>query len=493
MKGNMKLRFSILLLFIFASWLENCCAQDSAQMVFKTEHFDHDPAWEGYRNRIAPQHLAVVNQNFGYSSTHFAGQQNGELGGRVQRCSLPAFYVDKISPRTLNDKLSASGTFAVTAIQGGAGGLFFGWLNSKSLLGNGDADSFGMLMIFEQSGGRISVRLHNSLNQSCGTFVTPYIPGRYRPTPIKPDGTRYHWTLDYDPDANQGNGQFQVCVKQADGKKPADHFEGLVFTVDLPAGFKKQGATFDRFGLTNERKLGGGVNIYFDDLQYDGKSETFSTEPDSWEGMGNRGDFKDQTEPGANDFGFSEKTNFAGGAPGEAGGCFWRTETNSGYYADRIGPLSMDDPLQASGKVVLQAGALDSDMAFGWFNSDKYKAPNAANFLGIHVGGPTRSGHMFCPGYSTASGTREGASKGPVLAPGQVYTWALTYDPKANGGSGSITATLGDEKVTFNLKAKHKLEGASFDRFGFLSIPPGGNLVRIYFDDLTYTASRKAP
>ena len=45
-------------------------------------------------------------------------------------------------------------------------------------------------------------------NQSCGTFITPFLPGKFRPTPLRNDGTRYHWTLDYDPRANAGKGQF---------------------------------------------------------------------------------------------------------------------------------------------------------------------------------------------------------------------------------------------------------------------------------------------
>ena len=67
------------------------------------------------------------------------------------------------------------------------GGLLFGFLNSRQLPIEGDCNSMAMLLIFEKNGGRLSLRLHNHLNQSCGTFVTPYIPGRYRPTPIRPD------------------------------------------------------------------------------------------------------------------------------------------------------------------------------------------------------------------------------------------------------------------------------------------------------------------
>ena len=66
-----------------------------------------------------------------------------------------------------------------------------------------------MNMDTERDGARLAVRLITGKNQSCGTFVTPFIPGKFRPTPIRNDGTRYRWTLDYDPQAAGGRGQFK--------------------------------------------------------------------------------------------------------------------------------------------------------------------------------------------------------------------------------------------------------------------------------------------
>ena len=53
----------------------------------------------------------------------------------------------------------------------------------------------------ENSGARLAVRLITAKNQSCGTFIPPFIPGKFRPTAIRNDGTRYTWKLDYDPNA----------------------------------------------------------------------------------------------------------------------------------------------------------------------------------------------------------------------------------------------------------------------------------------------------
>src|SRR3954453_15326835 len=104
--------------------------------ALKTEHFDRDPGWEGYNNRIVPKHVLIVNQDFGYSPTHIAGEAAGEIGGVIQRSTTPASYADRIPVRTLDDKLSASGSFATTASQPGAG-VFFGFFNARQPGGSG--------------------------------------------------------------------------------------------------------------------------------------------------------------------------------------------------------------------------------------------------------------------------------------------------------------------------------------------------------------------
>jgi hypothetical protein len=57
-----------------------------------------------------------VRQDFGYSPTHFAGQAVGESGSVIQRAAKLAFYAAVRSPaKTLDDKLTASGSFSATA------------------------------------------------------------------------------------------------------------------------------------------------------------------------------------------------------------------------------------------------------------------------------------------------------------------------------------------------------------------------------------------
>jgi hypothetical protein len=476
--------------------------------VLKSESFDKDPGWDGHNNRIVPERIPTVTQDFGYSKTNFAGKTAGELGGQITRASEPAYYADKIGPVTLDDRLSASGTFALTKTTA-SGGIFFGFFRAEQPgAGGRPISSLGLDMDSERSGARLAVRLITGRNQSCGTFVTPFLPGKFRPTPIRNDGTRYRWTLDYDPEGAGGRGQFKFTF-HGDAPKPgefsgsdipASHKEEARrrfpdvtdFSVDLPEGFRKQGTTFDHFGLMNMMKPGGSMTAYFDDLHYLGRAQDFSQDP-KWDASGNRATYQAKDVAGAHDFGFSP-TSHAGGKAGEVGGTFWRSGKYA-YYADKVGPLSLDDRLEASGKVVLKSAGPDSDMFLGWFNSANKDDPptRAGHFLGAHVGGPTRVGHYFHPSLATAKGTRAQAAAGPVLTQGKVHEWSLVYDPTADGGNGAVTITLDRESVTLPLKKGLKGQGASFDRFGLFTPNVGGQIVRIYLDDLKYTAARRAP
>src|SRR6185436_4142939 len=109
------------------------------------------------------------------------------------------------------------------------------------------------------------------------------------------------------------------------------------------------------------------------------------------------------------------------------------------------------------------------------------------DFVGIHVGGPTRVGHYFIPVFATGKGTRGKVEHGPVLTPAKLFDWSLTYDPSANSGNGEIRVTLGDESVILPLKPGQKAQGASLDRFGLFTSTIGGQMVKIYLDQLTYT------
>jgi hypothetical protein len=495
---------SIALLIAFAAF-----TADQPAAPLKSQSFDQDPVWEGHNNHVVPKDVPMVVQDFGYSRTNIAGKAAGEMGGQVTRASEPAFYADNIGVKTLDDALSASGTFALTKTSGSSG-VFFGFFRSDQPGASGrPVSSLGLDFDGEPHGARLAVRLITGKNQACGTFITPFIPGKFRPTPIRNDGTRYQFQLDYDPKANDGKGRFTFAL-HSDAHQP-DEISGkpdldekfkpealarfphtTTFSVDLPPGFKEQGTRFDHFGLMNLMKAGGPISIYFDDLKYLDRSQDFSQDP-HWAQSANHASYRATDVGGAHNFGFSP-TNHAGGAKtGEIGGTFWRND-NWGYYADRVGPLTFDDRLEARGKVAMVVGGPDSDMAFGWFHSEggKGESPDkAGTFLGIKVGGPTRVGHYFLPAFALSHDVHGAPKQGPVLTPGKSYDWSLVYDPTANGGAGAITAKLGDQSVTLELKPgqKSQAKGAALDRFGMLSIGPGGQIVKVYLDDLQYTAA----
>jgi hypothetical protein len=474
--------------------------------LVKTEHFDQDPQWEGWQNRIASKNPKVVGQEFGYSPTNVAGKDKGEIGGAICRDSKVAWYADKIPAKTLNDRLTASGTFALTATSGSSG-AFFGWFKEQE--GIGRQNTLGFRFAGQGSGARLTLQLVTANNQACGTKITPWVvdktkekgKGRkFRPTSIRNDGTRYTWKMEYDPQANDGNGQIKFSI-HSNGPE-LEEFERKTFTVDLPNGYKEQGTKFDRFGLTNSMKAGNPLTIYFDDLAYNDRRQDFAIDP-KWAGAGNRTKHERSEEGGLHDFGFSLTSTFAGGSPGELGGLMWRSGRYA-YYADRAGPLSLEDRLEASGRVVLEVGPPDSGMYIGWFNSaERDEAPpQAGNYLGLKIGGPTRIGHYFAPAYATVQvekikpkGLRQHPPNisverrtGPLLVPQKVFDWKLVYDPAANSGRGAIDVTLEKETVTLALKDGDKAAGATFDRFGLFTLHRGGSFVRIYFDDVSYTA-----
>ncbi|MEZ0258150.1 MAG: hypothetical protein ACAI37_22915, partial [Chthoniobacter sp.] len=60
--------------------------------------------------------------------------------------------------------------------------------------------------------------------------------------------------------------------------------------------------------------------------------------------------------------------------------------------------------------------------------------------------------------------------------------------PAANSGHGTVTVKLDEEAVTLNLTEKANTDGVQFDSFGLFAPGVGGSKVKIFFDDLDYTA-----
>jgi hypothetical protein len=448
--------------------------------------FSADPKWDAFRNRQVPDPAPRTRQDFGYRTTNRAGGKNaGEIGGRVQRSATPATYSFALPKQlTFNDRITASGRFSVTWDDGGNGvwlGFFGndtrGWRANNSLCfrldGNGQK-----FWVFYEYGTR------HWLAGGAGCFEGE----AYQKTPTKPfptDGKSHQWSMTYDPDGANGDGLMTYIL---DGKR---------YDLPLTPGHKKDGATFDRFGIVNQQTTGGSIEAYFDDLVVNGQEFNFDEVP-KWEGKGNQTDFADTVRRPWQDFGYSPGTSRAGGKAGEIGGVFWRGE-GPAFYADAVGPLSLDDELFASGTIAFMGAGSDSGTCIGWFDSASKKANNKAdgrepqpNTLGIMIEGPSRIGHYFRPAYGAADGEGVITGSGPIIRPdAKVHRWSIRYSPRAGEkGQGRITVTLDDQSVHQDLKDSHRARGATFDRFGLYNNAVGGNQIIMWVDDVAYTANR---
>ncbi|MHB1456013.1 MAG: hypothetical protein ACYC0V_03760, partial [Armatimonadota bacterium] len=200
--------------------------------------------------------------DFGYSPTHYAGGKlAGEMGGTVYRgdCRYAdriASYGDRLDTLTLDRPLYASGK--VTLRRGVSDSTTcIGFYNSVSSMAVSDSQKYGTPHDF------LGIYIEGPSRE--GFFFYPFYRGHTSdpapgypedPPHILPDGSVHDWTLIYDPDAAQGNGQITVTL---DGKSTARN---------LAPGVKVSGAVFDRFGIVTTWIDGNAQVIYFDDLEY---------------------------------------------------------------------------------------------------------------------------------------------------------------------------------------------------------------------------------
>jgi hypothetical protein len=75
---------------------------------------------------------------------------------------------------------------------------------------------------------------------------------------------------------------------------------------------------------------------------------------------------------------------------------------------------------------------------------------------------------------------------------GKHYTWKIQYDPRAAGGNGEVTVSLGDETAVLALTPEARRQNAVFDRFGVAVYEGGGQWHTFFLDDLQYTTGSGA-
>ncbi len=471
---------AILVAAVLVSFCGSIIFTTETETRVATEDFSHDPNWDG-RNQTPPDsHRRTIEQDFGFSSTRHAGGEAGEIGGRVSRSVRPATYARSVFNRTLNDRLSASGRFAVTKSEGGSG-VLIGWFNFAS---RGWRTPNSLVFRIDGEDGHFRVFFeYGTNNWKTGGGTT--FEGRYQTTSTPmfvADGTPHRWRLDYDPLGAEGRGEIIFTLD--------DH----TYRAALAPGHKTDGAIFNRFGILNQQTVGEGMTIYLDDVVIDGRHYDFASDP-NWEGVGNRVRFDGGLTRAIHDFGFRDSAH-AGGKAGEIGGFVWRIESmlpeRAFFYAAPIEALTLDIGLVASGRISLHSAAADSAVLIGWFNSHTAAGAPPANFVGVLIEGPSRIGHYFRPVYATSEGQGVVKPTGPLIRPdARSRTWHIHYDPTAADGQGVVRVTLEEETVELELGAGARQANAALNRFGVVSWHRGGHHVELYLDDLSFTAARK--
>jgi hypothetical protein len=473
------------------------------KMLTRTETFDRDPDWDAHQNRVKVPAVRK-QQNFGWSNTNHSGAVAGEIGGVMWRSITPAYYGKKVGPFNLDKPLSASGTIACLKSNTGKGWqtgstFFLGFFSSA---GQGwrpiNWIGFRLEVHTDTKAAKIESRPYVELGYGTSKWAAGGITANAKgegqaKNPLEldqdamqrcpPDGSKHTWELRYDPTGgDHGTGEVTLI------------FDGNPTRLRVPRWHREHGATFDRFGIFNNQACGDFIEVYLDDITIQGETHDFATDP-NWDAKGNRDLVIDTREYGAQDFGFSASTNHAGGAKaGEMGGRFqsvdpWEKQF-VGYYADRVGPLSFDHKLTASGKFSSDREySIDSTVAIGWFNAETPGWP-LKNFVGVIFDSLSDTGRIITPHYGTRDGGNgSGNAKWVMFQPdGTKYDWTMEFDPAGEGGRGTLTFTIGGETTTHALDAGDRKKGASFNRFGVFNLA-GANSKHcvVWFDDLTYT------
>lgn len=452
----------------------------------RTEHFNTDPAWDGMNNRPSPKTLREIVQDFGYSATTHAGGAPGEIGGKITPDGNPAYYAKAIATLDFEHAFSASGDIFIPA---GPGNTFLGFFNHATInewrtpnsLGfriNQRGEVFHTHVEFATSKWRASAGVVGRVDKQADRIYPLELPG----------GNAHPWTLRYTPQPD-GGGLIEATLD--------DHTATCAVAPEL----RKDGARFDRFGFLNiVKSVDSPGELWLCDVVINGEKQDLSSDP-QWDGRDNRRTYLSPEVRPRFDFGFSP-TSFAGDQPGEIGGRFYRGDCRDAaklaYYGAKTGALSVQDEIHASGRIAFLKGVSDSTTLFGFFNAKASVRVNESqanafpsDFLGAVVEGPSGEGFLFYPAYRMHDGSYDEAhATAPHIYPdGKPHTWELRYRPATPSSPGEITLALDDESTTLTLPAEHAAEGATFDRFGFLTPWIDGNGQVVYLDDLQYTVT----
>jgi hypothetical protein len=463
----------------------------------RVERFDKDPGWDGRNHHSDHFPSRTIRQDFGFCETHRSGgRAAGELGGVLTPAAEPAYYAKPIEKKTFADKLTASG---VLACGDGPVHALVGFFNTATV---NEWRTPNTIALRIQGRGDVFfayVEYATSRWRAGGDHPRPFARVRNANTGkeefrgFTAHGASHTWSLAYDPEGHGGLGEITATI------------DGETAICQLDLGHKADGATFDRFGLLGVMKSADSSGeLWLDDLAVNGSRESFDRDP-GWDGFQNRRTYGSKNVRPRFNFGFSP-THFAGGASaGELGGLVFRGDCRyadrMACYGDRVGPLSLNRALRASGKIALRRGVSDSTTLFGFYHSQRSMAVNPSqasgfpeSFLGFAVEGPSREGFFVYPAYRTA-GDRQDYTHGPdrphIHPDGKPHDWSLEYSPSLAGKPGRITLVFDGKSVSLDLHSGDEPTDITFDRLGLVTTWIDGNAQSLYFDDLSYTVSQE--
>lgn len=420
-----------------------------------TQDFSTDPGWIGLNNTPSAVPCATTKQDFGFDPVKRA------VGGVVTRSTVRASYGAPVTVN-LDSRLSARGVLTVGDSDNG--GLYIGWFNS----GSSPANFLGMRLTVQ---GSVAATVYADLwaftntNRGFGTkFSLPLPPG-----PV-------YWQVDYEPGSSNGRGAARLIIGS----------QAPLF-LELPDGFRRDGAIFNRFGMSNVNwSAGATITAHLDDVSFTGQPGTnsFLADP-GWSGTGNRTSFTDCGVRPNQQFGWNSQRRAVGGPMFRVA-----STANATTYA-RPSVASLNEKLVASGTLTLTNAMVDSATLIGWFNSSSIMEPWPRGFIGLLIEGPTVDGHLVKPMYVTNAGTLGILTAAPRIVPNNVpHVWRLTYDPTA----GSLSLLYDGATYAFTIPPSHRAEGATMDRFGLSPLRySDGGPIELYIDDVSLTVEGADP
>jgi WD40 repeat protein len=224
------------------------------------------------------------------------------------------------------------------------------------------------------------------------------------------------------------------------------------------------------------------------------RTERFDRDP-GWDGQNNRA-VTPEPRSVVQDFGYSN-TAHAGGNHGEMGGVI-SPAAEPAYYAKRIPARTFDDVLTASG--TLNCTGRPFHVLVGFFNAGTVNEWRTPNTIALRLSGRGnvfyawleyctsrwRAGGDSPRGFPTEPDPKTGRPQFKGFPINTVLKWSLRYDPKANDGAGAVTATIGDETAVCHLDRGHKADGATFNRFGLMTVMKSADTAgELWLDDVT--------